>query len=77
MKNSVKAMDREGSWFTVLQEKFLQINMEKLKAGIFDSPLIRKLIKDQMFDKVLSEAELSVTEVSTYKLPGKPPECGI
>ena len=40
------------------QEKFLYINMEKLKAGIFDGPQTRELMKDSMFDEALSEAEL-------------------
>ena len=59
MKNFVNAMDMEGSMFAFLQEKFLLISMEKLKAGIFDSPQIRELMKDPMFDKAQSEAELS------------------
>ena len=33
--------------------------MEKLKAGIFDSPQIREPMKDLMFDKALSKDELS------------------
>ena len=37
MKNFVKPMESEGSGFAFLQ-KFLWINMEKLKAGIFDGP---------------------------------------
>ena len=67
MKKFVKATDEEGSGFAFLLEKFLKISMEKRKAGIFDSPQIRELIKDPIFDEV-SE----VTEVSRYKLPGKP-----
>ena len=77
MKNFVKAMDREVSGFAFLPEKFPQISMEKLKTSIFDGPQIRELTKDQMFDKALSEAELAVLEVSSYKLPGEPTECGI
>ena len=57
MKNFVMAMDREGNVFVFLQ-MFLQISIEKLKAGIFDSPQIRDLIKDLMFDEALSKAEL-------------------
>ena len=79
MKNFVKAMDREGSRFAFLQ-KFLQICMEKLKAGIFDGPQIRVLMNDPMFNAVLSEAELSAwksLKASCYKLPGQLPECGI
>ena len=33
--------------------------MEKLEAHIFDGPQIRELMKDPMFDKALSKAELS------------------
>ena len=33
-------------------------HMEKLKAGIFDNPQIRELMKDPMFDKARSKAEL-------------------
>ena len=54
MKNFVKAMDRENSWFAFLQEKFPWISIEKLEAGIFDSLQIRDFIKDLVFDKVLS-----------------------
>ena len=33
--------------------------MEKFKAGISDSPQIRELMKDPMFNETLFEAELS------------------
>ena len=39
-------MDNVGSGFTFLREKFPRISMEKLKAGIFDGPQIRELMKD-------------------------------
>ena len=58
MKNFVKIKDTEGSGFAFIQ-KFPQISMEKLKAGIFDSHQIKEFIKDPMFDKALSKAELS------------------
>ena len=51
-------MDREGSRFAFLQE-FPQICMEKFKAGIFDDHQVRELMKDPIFDKDLSEDELS------------------
>ena len=57
MKYFVKAMDKKGNGFAFLQ-KFPWICMEKLEAGIFDSPQIRELVKDPMFDEALSEAEL-------------------
>ena len=47
-------MDREGGGFA-----FARKSMKKLKAGIFDDPQIRELVQDPMFDKALSEAELS------------------
>ena len=59
MKNFVKAMDREGRGFTFLQQNFPLIRLEKLKAGIFDGPQIRELMKDSTFDDALSAVELS------------------
>ena len=58
MKNFVKAMDKESNWFAFPQ-KFPQISTEKLKAGIFDSPQIRELMKGPMFNEALNAAELS------------------
>ena len=52
-------MDREGSGFAFLQEKFPRISMKKLKVGIYDGPQIRELMKDPMFDEALSKVELS------------------
>ena len=60
MKIFVKAIDKEGSGFAFLQDKFPRISMEKFKAGIFDSPQIRELMKDPMLDEALSEVKLSV-----------------
>ena len=57
MKNFVKIMNMEDSRFAFLL-KFSQISIEKLKAGIFDGPQIREPMKDPMFDKALSKAEL-------------------
>lgn len=59
MNNFVKALDREGGGFAFLRKKFPQVSMEKLKAGIFDGPQIRELIKDASFDEALNPAELS------------------
>ena len=59
MKNFVKEMDRKGSGFNFLQEKFPLINMEKLQTGIFDGLQIRELMKEPMLDETLREAELS------------------
>ena len=59
MKNFVKVMDKEGGGFAFFQENFPRISMEKLKSGISDGPQIRELVKDPIFDEVLSEAELT------------------
>lgn len=59
MENFGKAMDREGSRFAFHQEKFPQISIKKFKAGIYDNPQMRQLMKDPMLDKALSETELS------------------
>ena len=78
MKNFVKAMDREGSRFAFLQ-KFLWISIEKLKAGVFDDPQIRAHDGPNVWWSTEWNwtIRLAITEVSSYKLPGKPPECGI
>ena len=64
MKNFVNAMDKESSWFVFLQ-KFLPISMDKVKAGIIYGSVIRKLMKEPMFDEALSEAELSTRQSPT------------
>ena len=52
-------MNREGSGFDFIQERFPRISMKKLKAGIFDNTQVRELMKDPMFDEALNEAEQS------------------
>ena len=53
MKNFVKAMDWERSGFVFLY-KFPKISWVKPKAGIFDGPQIKELMKDQIFNEVQS-----------------------
>ena len=43
MKQFVKALDKHGSCFNYIVQKFPGLSMEKLKAGIFDGLQIRKL----------------------------------
>ena len=43
MKQCVKALDKHGDCFNYI------VKMEKMKAGIFDGPQIRKLIQDLAF----------------------------
>ena len=73
MKNFEVAMNKEGSGVAFLQ-KFPRISKEKLKAGIFDGPQKRELMKDQMFDESLSKAEMSAWQ---SLMSGKPPKHGI
>jgi hypothetical protein len=49
MKNFVKAMNRTGSAFKYLAEKFPRLSEAKIKEGVFVGPQIRKLFSDDMF----------------------------
>lgn len=49
MKQFVKALDKNGLCFAYIGKKMPQLSMEKIKAGIFDGPQIRQLIKDPDF----------------------------
>ncbi|KAF2344040.1 hypothetical protein FHG87_025204 [Trinorchestia longiramus] len=59
MKNCVKALDSECGGLAFLHQKFQRKSIVKIKAGIFDDPQIRKLIKNTSFDDALSPNELS------------------
>jgi hypothetical protein len=67
MKQFVKALNRDGRCFHYLIRKFPGSSLEKLKAGIFDGPQIRKLIHAQEFTASMNESEsnawLSFVEV--------------
>ncbi|KAH9631061.1 hypothetical protein HF086_015046 [Spodoptera exigua] len=52
-------MDRNGSGFLYLKEKFPKISDAKIKEGIFVGPQIRELIKDSRFEEKLSDLEKS------------------
>ena len=57
MKNFVKAMDRTGSAFKYLAEKFLDSAKRKLKRGFFMGPQICMIFRDVMFDSFLQVDE--------------------
>ena len=57
MKNFVKAMDRDGNGFLYPKEKFPRISVAKIKEGIFVGPQIRKIMKDSIFDDMLTAVE--------------------
>jgi len=57
MKNFVKAMDRPGSAFKYLAEKFPRLSEAKIKVGAFVGPQIRKLFRDDNFNSLLQGDE--------------------
>jgi hypothetical protein len=57
MKNFVKVMDQTGSAVKYLAEKFPRLSEAKIKEGVFVDPQIRKLFRDDMFNKLLQGDE--------------------
>jgi hypothetical protein len=57
MKNFVKAMDRTGSAFKYLAEKFPRLKEAKIKEGVFVGPQTRKHFRDDMFNNLLQGDE--------------------
>ena len=54
IKQFTEALDKDGDCFTYLCQAFLGLTMEKLKAGIFDGPQIRQLIRDPEFENSMN-----------------------
>ncbi len=57
MKQFIKALPTEGDCFKYLITACPSQSFEKLKAGVFDGPQIRQLIKDKHFIGTMSELE--------------------
>lgn len=57
MKQFVKALSIEGDCFKYINSGFPSLSYEKIKAGVFDGPQIRKLIKDEHFTETMTELE--------------------
>ena len=57
MKQFVKALNKEGACFKYICSKFPGLTVEKLKAGIFNGPQIRKLMNDHEFPSSMSKEE--------------------
>ena len=57
MKQLVKALDRDDECYRYLGRKFPSLSTEKIKAGIFDGPQIRELMKDQQFENSMNNVE--------------------
>ena len=49
MKQFVKVLDRNGDCFRYIRSRFPGTSYEKVRAGIFDGPQIRTLIRDPAF----------------------------
>ena len=58
MKQFLKGLDKEGDCFKYLCVKFPTITEEKLKAGVFDGPQIRRLLNDPAFISTMQSAKL-------------------
>ena len=50
MKQFIKALDRDGDCFHYICSTFPRVSDKKKKAGIFDGPRIRTLLKDKYFN---------------------------
>ena len=59
MKNFVKAMNKDGSGFNFLKEKFPRISERKINEGIFVGPQIREIMNDTHFEELLEGSELN------------------
>lgn len=57
MKQFVKALDTNGECFKYIILKFPSLSYEKIKAGIFDGPQIRSLIRDSGFANTMRKNE--------------------
>ena len=53
----VKALPYEGEYFKYICRVFPQLTTEKLKAGIFDGPQVRQLLKDSDLQKHMNIKE--------------------
>lgn len=59
MKQFVKALNKEGNCFKYICSQFPGLSDEKLKAGVFDGPQIRTLMKDSDFTSHMNSNELT------------------
>ena len=57
IKQLVKTLDEDCDCFNYIAKTFPGLSMEKLKAGIFDGPQIRKLMQNQIYTARMTVAE--------------------
>jgi hypothetical protein len=72
MKNSAKAMNRNGS-FRYVAQKFSWISDTKVREKIFVDPQIKEGMNDRNFDEVL---ETACEAFLTFGADGKRPSTG-
>jgi len=57
MTSFVKGMDKTGSGFEYMRNKFPNVSDAKIKEGIFIGPQIRELMQGKQFDEDLKETK--------------------
>lgn len=57
MKHFVEALNKEVECFKYICKSFPRLSAEKLEAGVFDGPDIKKLIKDSDFVNSMDDLE--------------------
>ena len=57
MKQFVKALNTNDKCFQYLIYAFSKLSYDKIKAGVFDGPQIRLLVRDKKFVKVMNNRE--------------------
>lgn len=57
MKQFVKALPTEGNCFKYILSALPALSYEKIKAGVFDGPQIRQLLRDTNFIESMEENE--------------------
>ena len=57
MKQSVKALSKDGECIKYLCNKFSGLSEAKLKEGVFVRPDIRKLMKDETFETTMDQKQ--------------------
>ena len=57
MKQFVKALHLDGKCFQHILRRFPGLSYEKIKAGVFDGPQIRTLVRDHAFVQAINNKE--------------------
>ena len=57
MKDFVTAMDRNGTTFLYLQQKFLLLSDAKIREGVFTGPDIRLLLRGEVLERIITVDE--------------------